>query len=44
MARMRSLSSIDAEINKVEDELEKLQQKQDALTAQLLKLKQKKQE
>lgn len=31
MARTRSMTSIDAEISKVENELSKLQEKQDAL-------------
>lgn len=44
MARTRSMSSITAEISQIEDELQKLQQKQEALEAKLLKLQQAKQE
>ena len=38
MSRTRSISSIDNEIKKVEDELIKVQQKQEALEARLLEL------
>lgn len=44
MARTRSKTSIDAEINKIENELLKLQEKQEALTAQLSSLQKTKQE
>ena len=44
MARTRSMTSIDAEISKVENELSKLQEKQDALIAQLTELQKLKQE
>ena len=40
MARMRSISSIEAEINKVEAELVKVQEKYDSLAARLLELQQ----
>ena len=36
MSRTRSISSIDTEIKKVEDELIKVQQKQEALDARLI--------
>ena len=38
MSRTRSISSIDNEIKKVEDELIKVQQKQESLEAKLLEL------
>ena len=38
MSRTRSISSIDTEIKKVENELIKVQQKQEALEARLLEL------
>ena len=38
MARMRSISSIEAEIAKLEAELNKAQEKVDAISAKLLKL------
>ena len=44
MARTRSISSIDAEIAKVEAELNKAQEKVDAISAKLLKLQKHKQE
>ena len=44
MSRTRSISSIDNEIKKVEDELIKVQQKQEALEARLLELQKSKQE
>ena len=44
MARTRSMTSIDAEISKVENELSKLQEKQDALIAQLTELQKLQQE
>ena len=44
MARTRSMTSIDAEISKVENELSKLQEKQDVLIAQLTELQKLKQE
>ena len=43
MARTRSISSIEAEITKVDAELKKAQEKVDALTGQLLELQQLKQ-
>lgn len=44
MARTRSISSIEAEITKVDAELKKTQEKVDALTEQLLRLQQLKQD
>ena len=44
MARTRSMSSIDAEISSIENELIKLQTKQEALTAKLSDLQKLKQE
>ena len=44
MARMKSISSIEKEISKVEDQLAKAQEKCDELTAKLLKLQQQKQD
>ena len=44
MARTRSISSIDAEISKVEKELAKAQERVDTLSAKLLKLQKIKQE
>lgn len=44
MARTKSTSSIDTEILKINDELAKLQKKQDALTDRLLELQKQKQE
>ena len=44
MARTRSISSIEAEITKVKAELKKAPKKVDALTEQLLRLKQLKQD
>ena len=44
MSRTRSISSIDNEIKKVEDELIKVQQKQEALEARLLELQKAKHE
>lgn len=44
MARTRSISSIDTEITKVEEELSKVQKKQESLENQLLKLQKAKQE
>ncbi len=44
MARTKSTSSIDAEMLKINDELAKLQKKQDALTDRLLELQKQKQE
>lgn len=38
MARTRSISSIENDIKKVEEELRKLKARQEVLTAQLLKL------
>ena len=43
MARTRSISSIDAEISKLEDELSKVQEKYDALAARILELQKQKQ-
>ena len=43
MARTRSISSIDAEIAKAEAELNKAQEKVDAISAKLLKLQKQKQ-
>lgn len=42
MARTRSISSIDAEISKLEDELSKVQEKYDALAARILELQKQK--
>lgn len=42
MARTRSVESINAEIKKLENELDKLQTRQDAITSQLLTLQNKK--
>ncbi|MBQ9867086.1 MAG: DUF4315 family protein [Lachnospiraceae bacterium] len=44
MARVRSISSIETEIEKVEADLTKAQQKCDALSAKLLKLQKQKHE
>lgn len=44
MSRTRSIFSIDTEIKKVEDELIKVQQKQEALEARLLELQKAKHE
>ena len=44
MPRTRSISTIDTEIQKLEDELNKLQQKQEQLSAKLIKLQKAKQE
>ena len=44
MSRTRSISSIDNAIKKVEDELIKVQQKQEALEARLLELQKAKHE
>ncbi|MGN0263673.1 MAG: hypothetical protein ACI4DX_04695 [Oliverpabstia sp.] len=44
MARTRSISSIDSEIQKIEDELIKVQKKQETLEETLLKLQKTKQE
>ena len=44
MARTRSISSIEAEIAKLEAELNKAQEKVDAISAKLLKLQKQKQE
>ena len=44
MARMRSISSIEADIAKTETELEKAQEKVDAISARLLELQKQKQE
>ena len=44
MSRTRSISSIDTEIKKVEDELIRVQQKQETLEARLLELQKAKQE
>jgi len=44
MARNRSISSIDAEIQKIEDELIKVRKKQENLEENLLKLQKAKQE
>ena len=44
MARTRSISSIDAEIMKIEEELNKVRRKQESLEDQLLKLQKVKQE
>jgi len=44
MARTRSISSIETEIEKVETELVKAQEKVDAISTKLLKLQKQKQE
>ena len=44
MARMRSISSIETEISKVEEELIKAQEKYDALSDRLLELQKLKQD
>jgi septal ring factor EnvC (AmiA/AmiB activator) len=44
MARTKSTSSIDTEMHKINNELAKLQQKQEALTGRLLELQKQKQE
>lgn len=44
MARTRSISSIDAEISKLEDELSNVQEKYDALAARILELQKQKQD
>lgn len=44
MARTRSISSIDSEIQKIEDELIKVRKKQETLEETLLKLQKAKQE
>ncbi len=44
MARIRSMNSIETEINKLNSELAKLQEKEELLTARLLELQKKKQE
>lgn len=44
MSRTRSISSIDTEIKKVEDELIKVQQRQEVLEARLLELQKAKHE
>ena len=44
MARIRSMNSIETEINKLNSELAKLQEKEELLTARLLDLQKKKQE
>ena len=44
MARMRSISSIETEITKVEADLVKVQEKYDSLAAKLLELQQLKQD
>ncbi len=44
MARTRTISSIDAEIAKVEAELDKAQEKVEAISARLLKLQKQKQD
>lgn len=44
MARTKSTSSIDTEMLKINNELAKLQQKQEALTDRLLELQKQKQE
>ena len=42
MARMKSISTIEAEITKIKDELSKLQMKQDKLTLKLKELQEQK--
>ena len=44
MARMKTMTSIENEIKKIEDELKKLRNKQEELEAQLLDLQKTKQE
>lgn len=44
MARMRSISSIEAEVAKLESELDKAQKKVEAISAKLLKAQKQKQE
>ena len=44
MARMRSITSIEAEISKVESDLAKAQERVDSLSARLLELQKTKQE
>lgn len=44
MARNRSITSIDSEIQKIEDELNKIYKKQEELEAELTKLQKTKQE
>jgi len=44
MARMRSITSIETEISKVESDLAKAQEKVDSLSARLLELQRTKQE
>ncbi len=44
MARMKSISSIEAEIEKLEAELDKAQKRVDAISAKLLKAQKQKQE
>ena len=44
MARMKSISVIEAELQKAEADLKKAQQKVDAISKQILKLQQQKQE
>ena len=44
MARMKSISSIEAEIEKLEAELDKAQKRVDAILAKLLKAQKQKQE
>lgn len=44
MARMKSISAIETELQKAEADLKKAQQKVDAISNQILKLQQQKQE
>ena len=44
MARMRSISSIEAEITKLEEELKKAQAKVDTISARILELRKQKQD
>ena len=44
MARMKSISTIEAELRKAEADLQKAQEKVDILSARVLELQQKKQE
>ena len=44
MARTRSISSIDAEIKKLEEELKKTQARMDAISARILELRKVKQD
>lgn len=44
MARMKSISSIEAEVAKLESELDKAQKKVEAISAKLLKAQKQKQE